>query len=110
MLSSYRALKAEVKRVREQPRATAMLLAEDGNPHDPSSVSVLIHVRPVGCLPRDPASALRPGLLAAQEREGKPIALEGVIVRAPYGATEAVGSAWSCATTPKTSVSLPRLK
>jgi hypothetical protein len=38
LLSSYCALKAEVKRVREQPQATAMLLAEDGNPHDPSAV------------------------------------------------------------------------
>ena len=42
LLSSYRALKAEVKRVREQPRATAVLLAGDGNPHDPSAVSVWI--------------------------------------------------------------------
>jgi hypothetical protein len=85
LLSSYRALKAAVKRVREQPRATAMLLAEDGNPHDPSAVSVWIDGLLVGYLPRDQASALRPGLLAAQEREGKPIALEGVIVRAPCG-------------------------
>jgi hypothetical protein len=81
LLSSYRALKAAVKRVREQPRATAMLLAEDGNPHDPSAVSVWIDGLLVGYLPRDQASALRPGLLAAQEREGKPIALEGVIVK-----------------------------
>jgi hypothetical protein len=37
LLSSYRALKAEFKRVREQPRATAMLLAEDGNPRSQRS-------------------------------------------------------------------------
>jgi hypothetical protein len=73
--------KAAVKRAREQPRATAMLLTEDGNPHDPSAVSVWIDGLLVGYLPRDQASALRPGLLAAQEREGKPIALEGVIVK-----------------------------
>jgi hypothetical protein len=35
----------------------------------------------VGYLPRDQATTLRPGLLELQEREGKPIALEGLIVR-----------------------------
>jgi hypothetical protein len=59
----------------------AMLLAEDGNPHDPNAVSVWIDGLMVGYLTRDQASALRPGLLAAQEREGKPIALEGAIVK-----------------------------
>jgi hypothetical protein len=58
----------------------AMLLAEDGNPHDPNAVSVWIDGLMVGYLPRDQARTLRPGLLAVQEREGKPIALEGVIV------------------------------
>jgi hypothetical protein len=58
-----------------------MQLAEDGNPHDRSAVSLWIDGLLVGYLPRDQASALRPGLLAAQEREGKPIALEGVIVK-----------------------------
>jgi hypothetical protein len=58
----------------------AMLLAEDGNPHDPNAVSVWIDGLRVGYLPRDQARTLRPGLLAVQEREGKPIALEGVIV------------------------------
>ena len=58
----------------------AMLLAEDGNPHDPNAVSVWIDGLMVGYLPRDQALTLRPGLLAVQEREGKPIALEGVIV------------------------------
>ena len=58
----------------------AMLLAEDGNPHDPNAVSVWIDGLMVGYLPRYQARALRPGLLAVQEREGKPIALKGVIV------------------------------
>ena len=58
----------------------AMLLAEDGNPHDPSAVSVWIDGLMVGYLPRDQARALRTGLMAVQEREGKPIALGGVIV------------------------------
>jgi hypothetical protein len=54
----------------------AMLLAEDGNPYDPDPVTVWISGLMVGYLPRDQARTLRPGLLAAQEREGKPIALE----------------------------------
>jgi hypothetical protein len=58
----------------------AMLLAEDGNPHDQNAVSVWIDGLMVGYLPRDRARTLRPGLLAVQEREGKPIALEGLIV------------------------------
>jgi hypothetical protein len=58
----------------------AMLLAEDDNPHDPNAVSIWIDGLMVGYLSRDQARALRPGLLAVQEREGKPIALEGVIV------------------------------
>ena len=58
----------------------AMLLAEDGNPHDPNAVSVWIDGLMVGYLPRDRARTLRSGLLAVQEREGKPIALEGLIV------------------------------
>jgi hypothetical protein len=58
----------------------AMLLAEDGNPYDANAVSVWINGLMVGYLPRDEARKLRPGLLALQEREGKPIALEGVIV------------------------------
>jgi hypothetical protein len=33
----------------------------------------------VSYLPRDVARRLRPGLLALQDREGKPIALEGTI-------------------------------
>jgi hypothetical protein len=57
----------------------AMLLAEDGNPHDPSAVSVWIDGLLVGYLPRDQARVLRPGLIVLQEREGKPIALQAVI-------------------------------
>ena len=58
----------------------ALLLAEDGNPYDANAVSVWIDGLMVGYLSRDEASRLRPGLLALQERKGKPIALEGVIV------------------------------
>jgi hypothetical protein len=58
----------------------AMLLAENGNPYDANAVSVWIDGLMVGYLPRDEARRLRPGLLALQERESKPIALEGVIV------------------------------
>ena len=58
----------------------AMLVAEDGNPYDANAVSVWIDGLMVGYLPRDQARRLRPGLLALQEREGKAIALRGVIV------------------------------
>lgn len=58
----------------------ALLLAEDGNPYDANAVSVWIDGLMVGYLPRDQARRLRPGLLALQEREGKPIALQGVVV------------------------------
>jgi hypothetical protein len=57
----------------------AMLLAEDGNPYDPNAVSVWIDGLMVGYLPKDQARRLRPGLLAAQERNGTPIALQGVV-------------------------------
>jgi hypothetical protein len=63
----------------------AMLLAEDGNPYDPNAVSVWIDGLMVGYLPRGQARVLRPGLLAVQERKGKPIALEGVIVGGGIG-------------------------
>lgn len=65
--------------VRVRMDVYAMLLAEDGNPYDANAVSVWIDGLMVGYLPRDEARRLRPGLLALQEREGKPIALEGVI-------------------------------
>jgi hypothetical protein len=66
--------------VRVRMDVYAMLLAEDGNPYDPNAVSVWIDGLMVGYLPRDQARTLRPGLLAVQERKGKPITLEGVIV------------------------------
>jgi hypothetical protein len=68
----------EAHRFRKNVHAT--LLAEDGNPYDDNAVSVWIDGLMVGYLPRDEANRLRPGLLKLQEREGKPIALEGVIV------------------------------
>jgi hypothetical protein len=66
--------------VRVRMDVYAMLLAEDGNPYDANAISVWIDGLMVGYLPRDEARKLRAGLLALQEREGKPIALEGVIV------------------------------
>ena len=65
--------------VRVRMDVYAMLLAEDGNPYDANAVSVWIDGLMVGYLPRDEARRFRPGLLALQKREGKPIALEGVI-------------------------------
>jgi hypothetical protein len=66
--------------VRVRVDVYAMLLAEDGNPHDPNAVSVWIDGLMVGYLPKAQARTLRPGPLAVREREGKPIALQGVIV------------------------------
>lgn len=57
----------------------AMLLAESGNPHDPDAVSVWIDGLMVGYLPPAEAERLRPGLLALQEAEDQPVALDGVI-------------------------------
>lgn len=66
--------------VRVRMDVYAMLLAEDGNPYDANAVSVWIDGLMVGYLPRDEARRLRPGLLALQERESTPIALQGAIV------------------------------
>lgn len=66
--------------VRVRMDVQALLLAEDGNPYDPNAVSVWIAGLMVGYLPRDEARKLRPGLLAAQERKGTPIAVEGEII------------------------------
>jgi hypothetical protein len=71
-------------RVQTGPRAAAGDRDAAGRgrlPPRSQRISVWIDGLLVGYLPRDQASALRPGLLEAQEREGKPIALEGVIVK-----------------------------
>lgn len=65
------------ERVR-QPCA-AILVAENDNRYDPNAISVWIEQGRVGYLSRNDATALRPGLLAAQEKHGQPIALAGVI-------------------------------
>jgi hypothetical protein len=88
----------------------AMLLAEDGNPHDPNAVSVWIDGLMVGYLPRDQARTLRPGLLVVQEREDKPIALEGVIVGGGMRDDGPGRLGVFRATTPRTLASLPHLK
>jgi tetratricopeptide (TPR) repeat protein len=58
----------------------AVLVAEDDNLYDPNAISVWIDGMKVGHLSREDAEAYRPGLLALQAREGKSIALRGVIV------------------------------
>ncbi len=65
--------------VRERTVVYAMLLAEDGNPHDDNAVSVWIDGLQVGHLSRDDAQRLRPGLLALQDKHGQPLVLGGVI-------------------------------
>jgi hypothetical protein len=58
----------------------ALLLAEDDNPYDARAVSVWVNGLRVGHLARADAERLRPGLLDKQAREGKPIAVAGVVV------------------------------
>jgi hypothetical protein len=58
----------------------AVLVAETGNPYDANAVSVWVQGLKVGYLSRDDARRYRPGLLALEQRYGKPIALAGAIV------------------------------
>jgi hypothetical protein len=58
----------------------AVLVAETDNAYDDNAISVWIGGVKVGHLSREDAEAYRPGLLALQAREGKSIALRGVIV------------------------------
>ncbi|GAA0803103.1 HIRAN domain-containing protein [Spirilliplanes yamanashiensis] len=58
----------------------AVLVAETDNPHDDNAISVWIDGMQVGHLSREDAAAYRTGLLALQAREGRSIALRGVIV------------------------------
>jgi HIRAN domain len=58
---------------------TAVLAAEPYNPHDANAVAVWIDGLKVGHLSRDDAQIYQPGLLALQEKHGKPVALAGVI-------------------------------
>lgn len=57
----------------------AVLVAEDDNPYDRDAVAVWIGGLMVGHLSREDARRYRPGLLALQRAQGKPIALAGVI-------------------------------
>ena len=60
-------------------KITAVLAAEPDNPYDTHAVAVWIDGLKVGHLSRDDARLYQPGLLALQERYGKPVALAGVI-------------------------------
>lgn len=58
----------------------AMLRAEPENPYDVNAVEVSIRAARVGHLSRENARLYQPGLIAFQQRVGKPIVLRGVIV------------------------------
>jgi hypothetical protein len=58
----------------------AVLVAETDNPYDANAVSVWVQGLKVGYLSRDDARRYRPGLLALEQKHGKPIALAGAIV------------------------------
>jgi tetratricopeptide (TPR) repeat protein len=66
------------ERVRREIQA--VLFAETDNPYDENAISVWINGMKVGHLSREDAEAYRLGLLALQAREGRSIALRGVIV------------------------------
>ncbi len=57
----------------------AVLVADENNQYDANAVSVWVNGLKVGHLSRTEAKRMRPGLIALQERHGKPIALDGVI-------------------------------
>jgi hypothetical protein len=57
----------------------ALLVAEHGNPVDANAVAVWVEGHKVGHLSRSDAAAMRPGLLALQQRFGTVTALAGVV-------------------------------
>jgi hypothetical protein len=65
---------------RVRMEVSAVLVAEADNPYDLNAVSVWVRGRKVGYLSRDDARRYRPGLLALENKYGKPIALAGAIV------------------------------
>lgn len=58
---------------------TALLVAEDGNPHDGNAIAVWIDGLRAGYLAREDSARYRPGLLALQQAHGMPITLAGII-------------------------------
>lgn len=65
---------------RVRAEASAVLVAEYGNPYDPNAVAIWVQRLIVGHLSRENARRYRTGLLRLQEHYGQPIALNGVIV------------------------------
>jgi hypothetical protein len=65
--------------VRVRMDVYAVLAAEPDNPDDSNAVAVWVQGLKVGYLSRSDALKYRPGLLALERKEGKPIALTGVI-------------------------------
>lgn len=57
----------------------AVLVAEDGNPHDAHAIAVWVNGLKVGYLAREIAHSYRAGLLAKQKSSGMPIALRGIV-------------------------------
>lgn len=58
---------------------TALLVAEDGNPHDGNAIAVWINGLKTGYLSREDSARYRPGLLALQRAHRMPVALSGFI-------------------------------
>lgn len=61
-------------------KVKAILAPEPENPYDRNAVGVWVDGLRVGHLSREDAARYRPGLLALQEKHGRPVALSGVVV------------------------------
>lgn len=71
---------AGVPRGRVRVEQHAILVPESGNPYDENAVGVWIGGLLIGCLSRDDASALRPGIVRLVQETGRAVALDAVIV------------------------------
>lgn len=69
----------DLSRERVRFEVTAVLVAEADNPYDANAIAVHVNGLKVGHLSREDAETYRPGLIAVQERTGKPIAVRGAI-------------------------------
>jgi hypothetical protein len=58
----------------------AILVAEDGNPHDSDAVAVWVSGALIGYIDRELAPDLRQGLLRLQAQAGAPIAIKGNVI------------------------------
>ena len=78
----WRLADPEPSGARVHTQVTALLVAEDDNPHDSNAIAVWIDGLRAGCLARADAARYRPGLLALQQAHGMRVTLAGIIADA----------------------------